>query len=158
MSPHLHEKEHDHANNDHSHDHADHTHGVTNISFDFFCAIAVNIVFVAIEAFFGFRIHSLALLSDAGHNAMDVLSLILSGAALWASRFQGTETFTYGYRRAGMLATLINSVLLIATASFIIIEAIDRISKPVETIGSTMMIVATIGILVNGLSGLLLMR
>ncbi len=145
-----------HEENDHSNH--NHSHGVTNISFAFFCAITVNIVFVAVEAFFGFRIHSLALLSDAGHNAMDVLSLVISGVAIWASRFKGTETFTYGYRRASMLATLINSILLIATASFIIIEAIDRISKPVETVGSTMMIVATIGILVNGLSGFLLMR
>lgn len=143
----------------HEHDHKDsHDHGVTNLSFAFFGAIAVNIVFVAIESFFGFHIHSLALLSDAGHNAMDILSLVISGVAIWTSRLGNTETFTYGYRRAGMLATLINSTLLILTASYLIIEAISRFLHPVETVGTTMMIVAAIGIVVNGASGLLLMR
>jgi cobalt-zinc-cadmium efflux system protein len=142
MSKHSHESGHDHA----------HDHGVTNLSYAFFGAIAVNIVFVAIETFFGFRIHSLALLSDAGHNAMDVLSLVISGVAIWTSRLGSTETFTYGYRRAGMLATLVNSVLLILTASYIIIEAIDRFSNPVETVGGTMMAVAAVGIIINGAS------
>lgn len=147
------------SSHNHSHDHAhDHSHGATNLSFAFFAAITVNIIFVVIESVFGFRIHSLALLSDAGHNAMDVFNLIVSGLALWASRLKGNAKYTYGYKRASVFAALLNSVLLIATAVYLIVEAFDRLAHPVETVGTTMMAVATVGILVNGLSSFLLMK
>lgn len=110
------------------------------------------------EVFFGVQIHSLALLSDAGHNTMDVLNLILSGIALWLTRKANTSTYTYGYKRASVFSALVNSILLIITALFLIFEAFDRMMKPVETVGTTMMIVAGVGILVNGISGWLLMR
>lgn len=147
------------SSHNHNHEHAhDHGHGATNLSFAFFVAITVNVVFVVIEAVFGFRIHSLALLSDAGHNAMDVFNLIVSGLALWVSRLKGNERYTYGYKRASVFAALLNSVLLIATAVYLIVEAFDRLANPVETVGTTMMAVATVGILVNGLSSFLLMK
>ena len=147
----------------HCHDHSSHSshshnHGINNISSAFFVAIIINIIFVIIEIFFGFQVHSLALLSDAGHNTMDLLSLIFSGIALWLSRKKNTENFTYGYKRAGIFAALLNSLLLIVTAFFLIFEAFDRIMKPVETVGTTMMIVAGVGIFINGISGWILMR
>lgn len=123
----------DHSNHD-SHKGHDHSHGVKSLSSVFFIAIALNVAFTAIEAVFGLRIHSLALLSDAGHNAMDVLNLVLSGMALWASKMKSTETFTYGYKRASVFAAFVNSVLLVVTAFYIIYEAFVRLSQPVETV------------------------
>lgn len=84
----------------------------------------------------------MALISDAGHNTIDVLNLIFSGIALWLSMRKNTPNYTYGYKRAGIFTALINSILLIITALFLIFEAIDRIMHPVETVGTTMMIVA----------------
>lgn len=123
----------DHSNHD-SHGHHDHSHEVKSLSSVFFIAIALNVAFTAIEAIFGLRIHSLALLSDAGHNAMDVLNLVLSGMALWVSRVKSTGTFTYGYKRVSVFAALINSVLLVVTALYIVYEAFVRFSQPVETV------------------------
>lgn len=153
MSSHSHDH-HDHS----SHSNHTHSHGVSNISTAFFIAIIINIIFVIVEVFFGVQVHSLALLSDAGHNTMDVLNLIFSGIALWLSMKQNTPSYTYGYKRASVFAALLNSILLIVTALFLIYEAFDRMMKPVETIGTTMMIVAGVGIFVNGISGWLLMR
>jgi len=150
-----------HIHNHHNqspHSSHSHIHAVRNISSAFFIAIMINIIFVIVELFFGFQVHSLALLSDAGHNMMDILNLIFSSVALWLSRKKNTEIFTYGYKRAGILAALLNSILLIATALFLIYEAFDRIMKPVETVGTTMMIVAGVGICINGFSGWILMR
>ncbi len=150
---------HSHDHHDHSsHASHDHAHPVSNISKAFFIAITINIIFVGIEVFFGVQVHSLALLSDAGHNAMDVLNLILSGIALWLSKKSNTIAYTYGYKRASIFSAFINSVLLVITALYLIFEAFARMFAPMETVGSTMMVVASIGILVNGISGWLLMR
>lgn len=86
------------------------------------------------EVFFGLQVHSLALLSDAGHNTMDILNLIFSGIALWLSKKQNTVSYTYGYKRASVFAALLNSTLLIITAFFLIFEAFDRMLQPVETV------------------------
>lgn len=147
-----------HSHTQDSHTKSGHSYTIVDISTAFYIAIVINIVFVIIEVFFGIRVHSLALLSDAGHNTMDILNLILSGIALWLSRMKNSDTFTYGYKRAGIFAALINSVLLIITALYLIFSAFDRIIHPIETVGTTMMIVASIGIFVNGFSGWLLMR
>ena len=126
---------HSHKHHDHSsHSNHSHSHGVSNISTAFFIAITVNIVFVAIEVFFGVQVHSLALLSDAGHNAMDVLNLILSGIALWLSKKRSTITYTYGYKRASIFSAFINSMLLVVTALYLLFEAINRMFVPVETV------------------------
>ncbi len=140
------------------HDHPDHSHGVSSISTAFFIALVLNIWFVLLEIFYGLRIQSLALLSDAGHNTMDILNLLLSGAALWMSKMKTTRDYTYGYKRWSILSALFNSLLLILTAGYILYEAIDRIYHPVATEGVTMMLVAGVGIFVNGFSGWILMR
>lgn len=143
---------------EHNHSHEWHSHWVTNISYAFFFAIGINIIFVIIEAFFWFKIHSLALLSDAWHNAMDVLNLILSWLAIWVSWIKNSDTYTYWYKRASIISALINSILLIVTAIYLIFEAINRIWSPVETVWTTMMIVASIWIFINWISGWMLMR
>ncbi len=147
-----------HSHTQHPHTNTWHSHGIIHISTAFYIAIVTNIAFVLVEIFFGLRVHSLALLSDAGHNTMDILNLILSGLALWLSRKKNSDTFTYGYKRAGIFSALINSVLLIITALYLIYSSFERMMHPVETVGTTMMIVASIGIFVNGFSGWLLMR
>lgn len=145
-----------HSHN-HSHSH-EHSHGVSNISTAFFIALILNVWFVALELFYGFHINSLALLSDAWHNTMDILNLILSGVALWIGKFSATKKYTYGYKRWSILSALLNSILLIFTACFILYEAIIRIYHPVTIEWVTMMIIAGIGIFVNGISGLILMN
>lgn len=147
-----------HSHTQDSHTKSGHSHAIVDISTAFYIAIVINIVFVLVEIFFGLRVHSLALLSDAGHNTMDILNLILSGIALWLSRMKNSDTFTYGYKRAGIFSALINSLLLIITGLYLIFSALERMMHPIETVGSTMMIVASIGIFVNGFSGWLLMR
>ncbi|MFO0764095.1 MAG: cation diffusion facilitator family transporter [Candidatus Gracilibacteria bacterium] len=154
---HQHHTSHHHEYGD-IHENHDHSHGVSNLSSAFLLAITLNIAFVIVEAFFGVKIHSLALLSDASHNVMDILNLLLSGFALWLSQRKSTERFTYGYKRASIFSALINSILIIITAIYLVFEAIGRMMQPVETVGTTMMIVAGIGILVNGFSGLILMK
>lgn len=147
------------ATHSHDHDHdLSHSHTITSLSSAFFVAIFLNSLFSIIEAYFGFKIHSLALLSDAGHNAMDVLNLILSWIAIWMSRLKNNSVFTYGYRRASMMAALINSLLLLTTSAYLIYEAIERFANPMSPSGSTMIIIASIGVLVNGLSSLFLLR
>ena len=89
---------------------------------------------------------------------MDVLNLVVAGFALWLSQKRSTARHTYGYRRASILSALLNSSLLLGTATYIMIEAFGRMLHPVDTVGSTMMAVAGVGILVNGLSGWWLMR
>ncbi len=134
-----------HVHNHHNHNsHVSHSHGhgVNKISTAFYIAITINIIFVIMEAFFGIQIHSLALLSDAGHNTMDIFNLIFSGIALWLSKKQNTKNYTYGFKRASVFAALFNSILLVLTAIILIYEAFDRMMKPMETIGTTMMIVA----------------
>ncbi len=141
----------------HNHEH-EHTHWVTNITSIFFVALILNIGFVIVEWIYWFHIHSLALLSDAGHNTMDILNLILSGVALWIGKVSATKRYTYGYKKWTIFSALLNSTLLVATSVYIFVEAISRIYHPVETQWATMMIIAGIGIFVNGISGILLMK
>lgn len=145
---------HDHGTARHAHAHGGHGHSHAPANFDraFAIGIALNIVFVAVEAGYGLVANSLALLADAGHNLSDVLGLVLAWAAAWAARQRPTARFTYGFRRASILASLTNAVLLLVAVGVIVSQAIDRFAdpRPVET--GTMMIVASIGIVINALT------
>lgn len=118
----------------------------------FAIGIALNVGFVVVEAVYGFLADSLALLADAGHNLSDVLTLLLAwGAAALANR-QPTARRTYGYRRATILASLTSSfVLLVATAG-IAWEALGRFTEPARVDGWTMIVVAGIGVVINGVT------
>ena len=143
---------------DHSHGHGGHSHAPDHFGFAFAVGVTLNTVFVIAELVFGYAANSLALISDAVHNFSDVISLLLAWAALWLARKQPTQQHTYGYRRASILAALVNAGLLLIAVGGIAVEAIDRIQAPVAVAGWTVVLVAALGILVNGGTALLFMR
>ena len=156
----------DHAGHDHGHDHAHgHDHGHAHhhhapASFDraFAIGITVNILFVAIEAFYGWKVNSLALLADAGHNLGDVAGLVLAWGGALAGKLRPDARYTYGWKRASILAAFANAVLLLVAMGSLAWEAVGRLSAPQPTQGWTVMIVAAIGIVVNLGTALLFMR
>ncbi len=141
---------------EHTHHHTHH-HGPASFSRAFAIGIALNIAFVATEAFYGWRVGSLALLADAGHNLSDVAGLMLAwGAALAAGRLPD-HRHTYGWQRASILAAFANAVLLLVAMGSLLWEAGHRLQAPHPTDGITIMVVATIGVLVNGATAALFM-
>lgn len=154
-----------HAHHDHDHgsDHAGHTHahghahGPANYNRAFAVGIVLNTVFVVVEAVYGILANSLALLADAGHNLSDVLSLALAwGAALLAQR-RPTARRTYGMKRSSILASLTNAALLLVAVGGIVWEAVHRFGKPEPIAGTTVIAVATIGIVINAATALMFM-
>src|SRR5256885_7931407 len=126
------------------HAHSERTGRVLRISL---VATALYIVLLVIA---GLRAHSLALLSEAGHNLSDFLALLLSLVAVYLEGRPPSATKTYGYRRAGVLAALVNALSLIAVAFFIFYEAFKRWQNPEEVHAGTMMSVAAAGGVMNG--------
>ena len=147
--------QHDHS---HAHGHGGHSHAPDSFGVAFAVGVALNTAFVLAELFFGYAANSLALISDAVHNFSDVIALLLAWAAGWLARKQPTEQHTYGYRRASILAALVNAGLLLIAVGAIAVEAIGRIQQPAEVAGRTVVLVAALGILVNGATALLFMR
>jgi cobalt-zinc-cadmium efflux system protein len=139
----------------HSHSHA-HSHaGPRNYNRAFAVGIALNLGFVIIESFYGYIANSLALIADAGHNLSDVIGLILAWGAVWLSTRKPTSRYTYGLRRSSILSALFNAVLLLVAVGGITWEALRRFWNPGEVQTTTVMIVASVGIVVNGLTALL---
>lgn len=124
----------------------------------FVIGITLNIVYVAVELFYGFAINSSALLADAGHNASDVLSLFLSYGAICLARKRPFGKFTYGLRKTTILASAINGILIVGAAGFILGSTIQKIKHPVDLRGDIIMVVAGIGILVNTATALLFIK
>jgi cobalt-zinc-cadmium efflux system protein len=147
-----------HDHHDHSHAHAGHSHAPDSFGFAFAVGVTLNTVFVVAELAFGYAANSLALISDAVHNFSDVIALLLAWAAGWLARKQPTDQHTYGYRRASILAALVNAGLLLIAVGGIAVEAIQRIEAPAAVAGGTVVVVAALGILVNGATALLFMR
>jgi len=117
-------------------------------------AVVLTVAFVAVEAASGWWAHSLALLSDAGHNMADAAALGLSWYALRAARKPSHAGMTFGYHRVGIFAALANAAALVAIAVLIAVEAIARIREPEVANGSVMIGVAAAAIAVNLLIGL----
>ncbi|CAP56304.1 Zinc transporter zitB [Gluconacetobacter diazotrophicus PA1 5] len=120
--------------------------------------IALNLVYVVAEATWGVLSHALALMADAGHNLSDVLALAAAWMAQHLSRRAPSADFTYGLRRSSILAALGNAVALLLVTGGIVWEAILRLINPAPVPGTTIMVVAGIGILVNGITALLFAR
>jgi cobalt-zinc-cadmium efflux system protein len=146
----------DPAHRDHAHhDHADHSHGAhaghghshARASFGnaFAIAAALNITLVAAQIVFGVLAHSVALLADAGHNFGDVLGLLLAWGAHGMAQWRPTRRYTYGFRSASILAALFNGLILVMATGAIAWEAIRRLFEPGPVGGTTVMIVAAIG-------------
>jgi cobalt-zinc-cadmium efflux system protein len=111
--------------------------------------VGATIVFVAIELFAGIRAHSLALVSDAGHNATDSLALLLAWIANYLESKPANEIKTYGYQRAGVLAAFVNALTLIALAAWIFYESAQRLRQPEQVHQGVMIGVALLGLLLN---------
>src|ERR1017187_7422884 len=119
-------------------------------------SLVATLVYVVVTFVAGLRAHSLALLSEAGHNVSDFLALLLSFAAVYFQTRPASHSKTFGYQRAGVLAAFINAATLIVIALWIAIEAVHRLSAPVAVQPRLMMIVAAAGVLMNGVIAALL--
>jgi cobalt-zinc-cadmium efflux system protein len=156
---------------DHDHDHGAHDHGAHGqgqhhghshgLGADagtarMLIAMILNLSFVAIESTFGFLSNSVALIADAGHNFGDVLGLSCACAAVYLGRRRPGGKFTYGLGRSSVLAALLNAVLLLVACGAIAWEAVGRIASPPSVSGGTVVGVAAVGIVLNGVSAWLL--
>src|SRR3954462_5798536 len=141
----------------HDHDHAGHSHNPPNNNAAFAIGVVLNLGFVVAEVLYGLAAHSLALISDAGHNLSDVFSLLLAWGATWLTKAAPTTRRTYGWRRSSIFAALINAVILLVAVGGIAVEAIRRFARPEVVSGGTVMAVAAIGIVINGATALLFM-
>ncbi len=119
--------------------------------------MTLNLLFVGVEAVYGVLAHSLALLSDAGHNLSDVAGLLMAWGAIRLSQWQPTQKHTYGFQKTSILAALLNSLLLLVAVGGIAWEAIRRLSHPVAIDTGMVVWVAGLGIVVNGITALLFM-
>jgi cobalt-zinc-cadmium efflux system protein len=137
----------------------DHAHPAQDgVRTAFLVAAGLNVAFVVFETVFGFRSGSLALLSDAGHNLGDVLGLLLAWGAILLARRAPSARRTYGLRRSTILAALANAVVLLIAVGAVALEAVQRLRHPGSVAAPTVIAVASLGIVVNGLSAWLLGR
>jgi cobalt-zinc-cadmium efflux system protein len=121
-------------------------------------SLAATFAYVLITLFAGIKAHSLALLSEAGHNVTDLLALLLSWVAVFIQTRPPSATKTFGYHRAGVLAAFVNALTLVAIAFYIFYEALMRIRNPVVVQPQIMIWVAVIGVLMNGAISWVLFR
>lgn len=144
----------------HDHDH-DHSHAPANFNRAFAIGIVLNLAFVGIESFYGWRVNSLALLADAGHNLSDVAGLVLAWGGALAGRLRPDARHTYGWQRASILAAFANALLLLVAMGALAWEAMGRLLSSAVSLqaqGVTIMVVAGIGIVINTATALLFMR
>jgi len=162
---HTHDHTHDHSR-DHTHDHG-HGHGLGHhhhpvnlqtVNRAFVIGIILNFLFVIIEVVVGLSIHSLSLLSDAGHNLADVASLAMALMAIRLLKVKPTEKYTYGYKKTTILVALLNAAILLLSLGAIGYEAVHRLMEPHPLPGKTISIVAAIGIAINAITALLFFR
>lgn len=138
----------------HSHEHT-HTnpHGKA-----FAIGIALNLIFVAVEVFFGLLANSSALLADAGHNASDVLGLAFAWTASWLATIKPKGKYTYGLRKTTILVSILNALLLFGAVAAIGWDAVEKLENPQPVGGKQVMIVAGIGVVINTFTALLFMK
>src|SRR5437667_3797094 len=132
----------------HSHD-----HGATPTGQRLVLSILITLIFVLVEAITGYFSHSLALMSDAGHNFADALALIFAWYGVWIALKPSTARRTFGYHRVGTLAALVNSVSLVVIALLIFWEAAHRLGQPTTVHGLPMIVMAALAILMNAAIG-----
>jgi cobalt-zinc-cadmium efflux system protein len=135
----------------HGHDHGHRTAGVLRVS------LLLTLGYVALLVFAGLRAHSLALLSEAGHNVSDLLALVLSSAAVYLQKRPADGARTYGYHRAEVLAAFVNAATLIVMALWIAGEALLRLLHPEPVAAGTMIWAAAAGVAMNGVIALMLL-
>ena len=151
MELHFHKHEHEHS---HAHEHHHAFNPTTGKRF--ILAIAVNLIYVAAEYYLGYRWDSVGLIADASHNLGDVGSLVISLTAFLLMKKHADSTFTYGFRKATVLAAFINSVILLGAVALIVYECIMKFMHGSAASGGAIMATAGIGIIVNGVTTILL--
>ncbi|TGK36036.1 cation transporter [Leptospira gomenensis] len=139
---------HDHT---HSHDHSHHDHGAKsgNVNRTLLVAIVLNLLYAGLEAGIGLWSGSLALISDAGHNLMDVSSLLLAWIAVKLQTRIPSPRFTYGLKKSSILISLLNSILIFGTVAFIFYESYEKLKHPSSVPGGMIALVALAGVVVN---------
>src|SRR5579859_1220597 len=140
----------------HPHTHA-HTHAPLSTRALRYSLLA-TFAYVLVTLFAGIKAHSLALLSEAGHNFTDLLALLLSWVAVFVQTRPPSATKTFGYHRAGVLAAFVNALTLVAIAFYIFYEAVQRMRNPVQVHAQIMIWVAVVGVLMNGIISWVLFR
>jgi cobalt-zinc-cadmium efflux system protein len=162
MAGHHDHASHDHDDHDHDdqagHDHAGHSHAPASFGHAFAIGIALNTGFVAVEAVYGVIANSTALLADAGHNLGDVLGLVLAWIAGQLAASRPSARYSYGLGASSILAAMLNALILMLATGAIAWEAALRLMAPEPVAGTTVMAVAGIGILVNGITAWLFAR
>lgn len=140
------------------HDHHHHAEAAPGMGAVFAFGIALNLGFVLAEAAFGVIGHSVALIADAGHNLGDVLGLAIAWGAAALARRRPSHRYTYGLRSSSILAALFNAIVLLIAVGAIAVEAVNRFAAPQPVATGIVMVVAAIGIAINGATALLLRR
>lgn len=142
----------------HAHGHAGHSHAPADFGRAFAIGTALNLGFVLVEGLAGVFTGSMALLADAGHNLSDVLGLLIAWGGASLAKRPASRRFTYGLSSSTILAALANAVLLLFAVGAIALEAVQRFRDPPPVEGVTVMVVAGIGILINGATAFMFMR
>lgn len=156
------EEQHHHEHHEHHEHHHHHHHHVVadngQMKKVLWASIILNLLFVGIEAGVGLWQNSLSLLSDAGHNLSDVFSLALVVVGLHLVKVHSNERYTYGYKKSTILISLANALLLLVAVGVIITESVHKLREPSAIDGTVVSWTAGVGIVINGLTTLLLMR
>ncbi len=147
-----------HSYGEHEHHHHHHEHQISSLNGIYIVSIALNLLFVIVEVSVGFISNSLGLISDAGHNFSDVLSLVLAMIAFKLSQSHSNGRFTYGYKKSSVLISLLNAIILLVAVGAIVIESIHKFTTPIPVDGGAVAWTAGIGILINGFTALLFMK
>lgn len=142
----------------HDHSHHGHPHEINSLNRAFIIGIVLNIAFVVAEFSAGFWYNSLGLISDAGHNLSDVVSLILAMFAFRLAKVQPNNKYTYGYKKSTVLISLLNAVILLVAVGFIFSESIEKLFRPRPVDGDAVAWVAGIGVIINGVTAWLFMK
>ena len=142
---------------EHSHQHS-HAINAESLNEAFIIGIVLNLAFVVIEFAAGFWFDSLALLSDAGHNLSDVVSLVLALLAFRLAKVKANERYTYGYKKSTILVSLLNAVILLVAVGAIVIESIHKLNNPAVVPGGAIAWVAGVGVLINAFTAFLFMK
>jgi cobalt-zinc-cadmium efflux system protein len=129
-----------------------------NLNVSFALAVLLNTGFVLVEVIYAFNAYSVSLLSDAVHNFGDVLGLLMSWGASFLAKKPSTQRYSYGYKKLTILAALANTLLLVFTSALIVYESINKLRNPVSINESIVMVVAFVGIVINGGTALLFMK
>lgn len=138
------------------HSHSNEIHTSNGKAFVF--GILLNVLYIIVELIVGLRINSMGLVADAGHNASDVIGLMLAGGSAYLATKSPTKNRTYGFRKSTILSSFLNALILYIAVGAIIVESIRKFINPEPVQGGMMMIVAAIGIIINAATALLFMK